>query len=225
MYNLSHIILSLTLLIVLTGCNDQMNDSKNAMPPPEAEKVTPTAMDKSKEQVILQLEELGYFKYVTANEYDTIVAQTFENYKNDGVIHFPYEGLNRTFGMDAEFIYEAEGILDQIKGMLPLFSAMGIDLTIGQYVEEFENNTAAYTKRTIELNGITYDASGSYSWGSAFHSGVRLINEILKNHQKDERVYGLFLDETSTLIILSEPQYEYLTELIPEAATYRLMEL
>lgn len=182
-------------------------------------------MNKSREQVESKLQELGYFKYVAPNSFGTIIEKTFENYQEDGVINFPWEGLNRVFGIDAESIYEASGIYDQIKGMLPMFKEMGIDLSIGEYVEEFDNESSTYTKRTIELDGKIYDASGSSDWGTAFNSGFKLIDEILEDYKKYERVFGLFMDESSMMIILDEPQYEYLIELIPEGSTYRPIDI
>lgn len=102
---------------------------------------------------------------------------------------------------------------------------MGIDLNIGVYVEEFDNETSTYTKRTIELNGKTYDTSGSSDWGTAFNSGFKLIDEILEDFGRHERVFGLFMDESSMMIILNEPQFEYLIELIPEGSTYRPIDI
>jgi len=141
------------------------------------------------------------------------------------VINFPWEGLNRIFGIDAEFIYEAGGVYDQIEGMLPIFNAMGIELTIGEYVEEFDNDSSTYTKRTIELNGKVYDASGSSDWATAFNSGFKLVDEILLDFGKEERVFGLFMDESSSMIILDEAQFDYLSELIPEGSTYRPIDI
>ena len=182
-------------------------------------------MDKSKEQVESKLQELGYFKYVAPNSLGTIIEKTFENYQEDGVINFPWEGLNRVFGIDAEFIYEANGIYGQIKVMLAMFKEMGIDLSIGEYVEEFDTESSTYTKRTIELNGKIFDASGSSDWGTAFNTGFKLIDEILENFGSDERVFGLFMDESSSMIILNESQYEYLIDLIPEGSTYRPIDI
>ncbi|MFK7776241.1 MAG: hypothetical protein AB8F94_29235 [Saprospiraceae bacterium] len=182
-------------------------------------------MDKSKESVNKKLEELEYFKYVDSNNLESIVEKTFEDYKEDGIINFPWEGLNRIFGIDAESIYESNGIYDLIKVMLPIFKAMGIDLKVGGYVEEFDNNSSTYTKRTIELNEKTYDTSGSSDRATAFNSGFKLVDEILKEFGKEERVFGLFMDESSTMIILDEPQFEYLNELIPEGATYHPIDI
>lgn len=217
----------LVCIILFGSCTEQKRDAKT----PESEVVSKDnntnqiMMDKSKEPVKAKLEELAYFEYVNPTNLDTTVEKTFENYKNDGEIQFPYEGLNRIFWIDAEFIYEADGIRDQIEGLLPMFKAMGIELTIGEYVEEFDNDSATYTKRIIELNGKKYDVSGVSDWRSAFDSGLKLVDEILKDFGKDERAFGLFMDESSTMIILNEPLAEYLIELIPEGSTYRPVDI
>ena len=182
-------------------------------------------MDKSKETVTKKLEELDYFKYVDLINLESVIEKTFEEYKNNGVLKFPWEGLNRIFGIDAESIYEGNGIKDQIEGMLPMFNSMGIELNIGEYVEEFDNDSATYTKRTIELNGVVYDATGANDWGTAFNSGFKMIDKILNTFDKDERVFGLFMDESSTMIILNEDQYEFLIKLIPEGSTYRPIDI
>lgn len=130
-------------------------------------------MNKSKEIVNKKIKELGYLNYVDSNNLESVIEKTFEDYKEDGIIKSPWEGLNRIFGIDAESIYESNGIYDLIKVMLPIFKAMGIDLKMGKYVEEFDNNSSTYTKRTIELNEKTYDTSGSSDRATAFNSGFR----------------------------------------------------
>ena len=44
-------------------------------------------------------------------------------------------------------------------------------------------------------------------------------------HNFEGKVYGLFMDETSTLIILNNEQFEYLQNLIPEGSSYRPIDL
>ena len=118
-------------------------------------------MDKSKNAVKKNLEDLGYFKYVAPDNLESIKEITFRDYQNDGIIQFPWEdGLNRMFGIDAEFIFEAEGIKSQIEGMLELFNELGIKLTIGRYVEDFDISSESYSTRIIELNEIPYDTPG-----------------------------------------------------------------
>jgi len=183
-------------------------------------------VDKSKNAVKKNLEDLGYFKYVAPDNLESIKEITFRDYQNDGIIQFPWEdGLNRMFGIDAEFIFEAEGIKSQIEGMLELFNELGIKLTIGRYVEDFDISSESYSTRIIELNEIPYDTSGSSDWNSAFLSGVKLINEILVHYGKEDRVYGLVMDESSWMILLDKALYEYLNDLIPEWANIRPIDI
>ena len=107
--------------------------------------------------------------------------------------------------------------------MIQMFEGMGHKLTIGKYVEEF--NCDLYNSRSIDINGKTYDASGSNDWGTAFNSGFKLVESLLEDLELKERVFGLFMDETTTLIILNEVQFEYLTNIIPEGSTYRPFDL
>lgn len=179
-------------------------------------------MDKSKEVVERNLRELGYFKYSDSEE---IVDETFKDYKGDGVIHFPWNGLNRTFGIDAEFIYEAGGLESHIKGLVTLFDKFGITLNVGDCIEEFDNSSSTYTKREITINGNKYSTPNVNEWGSAFNSGFKITNQLLEDYNFDGKVYGLFMDESSTLIVLNQEQFDYLTKLIPEGATYRPIDI
>lgn len=175
-------------------------------------------MDKSQHSVKARLIELGYFKYVNELQKELVMAQTFENYKDNGAINFPWEGTNRIFSIDAEFIYEAEGVKNQIEEMLDLFGALGIDLVIEDYIEEFDYETNTYTERSITLSGKKYDVSGVEDWATAFYAGINLIGSILSNHGLTEKAYFLCIDETSEMILLDEPLYNYLNEIIPEDA-------
>lgn len=175
-------------------------------------------MDKTQSIVKEKLIELGYFKYVNELQKELVMAQTFENYQDNGAINFPWEGTNRIFSIDAEFIYEAEGVKDQIQGMLDLFSALGIALVIEDYIEEFNDETNTYTERSITLSGKKYDVSGVEDWATAFYAGINLIESILADHGLTEKAYFLNMDETSAMILLDEPLYNYLNEIIPEDA-------
>lgn len=179
-------------------------------------------MDKSTEVVEKNLRELGYFQFSDSEE---VVDETFKDYKGDGVIHFPWKGLNRTFGIDAEFIYEAGGLESHIRGLISLFDKFGIVLNIGDCVEEFDNSSSTYTRREIIINGNKYSTPNVSEWGSAFNSGFKIANQLLDENNFDGKVYGLFMDESSTLIVLSQDQFDYLTALIPEGAAYRPIDI
>ncbi len=179
--------------------------------------------EKSKEIIKAKLEELRFFKYLNPNKKDIVHQEMFKDYQGDGVLKFPIDGLNRIFWIDAESIYEGDGIKDQINGMIPMFKGMGFELNIGKYVEEFDGEK--YSKRTIEINGREYDASNASDWATAFNTGFRLVDELLNELNLEERVFGLFMDETSTLIILNDVQFNYLTNLIPEGSTYRPVDI
>jgi len=52
-----------------------------------------------------------------------------------------------------------------------------------------------------------------------------MIDEILETFNLEGRVFGLFMDESSIMIILTESQFEFLMELIPEGSTYRPIDI
>lgn len=178
----------------------ELNDSKN------------NGIDISKASVIKELNRLSYFKY--AQDVELAINETFKDYADDGRICFPITSLNRVFSIDAEFVFEGDGIKDQIKGMTELLNALGIKVVIEAYNEEFTSDM--YIRRDIQINGKTYDALPATDWGDAFDSCVRLINTILIDYNKNERVYWLFPDETSSMILLTEAQFDYLDRLIPD---------
>lgn len=180
-------------------------------------------MKKDKTTVTEELIALNYFQY--SETIQTTIEDTFKDYQNDGEINFPWEGLNRILGVDSESIYEAGGLESYVDGLVDLFRKLGIKLEVGQCIEEFDNNSSTYTKREIVINGKTYSTPNVTEWGSAFNSAFYLTNQLLKENNFNGKVYGLFMDESSTLIILNNDQYEYLVELIPEGATYRPIDL
>lgn len=171
-------------------------------------------------EVLSQLEYLGFFKYVSPEKLAASKQQVYAELAASGTVDF-FADLNRVFWIDGEDIYEAGGLLDQMKCMLDLFGAMNINLVINNYVEEFDENITKYTKRTIEINGKTYDGSKAGDWGEAFLSGIGLIEEILQDHNRVEKVYGLFWDQSSTLILLDTPLFEYLKKVVPPSAIHR----
>jgi predicted heme/steroid binding protein len=181
-------------------------------------------MDKSLQSVKTNLTNLGFFKYVDNNNLDKVIEETFKEYANDGIINFPDEFLNRIFFIDAESISEQDGIKSQIEGMLSFFKSIGIKIKIGKYVEEFDDY-GEYSKREITINKEVYEVDLPTSWSEGFHSGVKLIREILEDNDKEEDVYGLFMDECSIMILLDDKLYDYLIELIPKNSQFRPIEI
>ena len=179
-------------------------------------------MNKDRLSVSEKLKAIGYFKYADS---DHAEKDTFSGYQGNGRISFPYDSLNRIFSIDAESIYESDGLESHVKGLVKLFSNYGIDLEVGACIEEFDEASSTYTKREIMINGKKYSTPGVEEWGSAFNSGFKLTNQLLEEHNFDGSVYGLFMDESSTLIILNTEQFEYLQELIPEGSNYRPIDL
>ena len=179
-------------------------------------------MDRDIKSVKAKLIELNYFQYSDSNQ---VIEETFKDYQNDGRINFPWDGLNRIFAIDAESIYEAGGLESHVTGLVELFGKLGIRLEVGECVEEFDNNSSTYTKREIVINGKNYSTPKVNDWGSGFNSGFKLTNLLLEENNFDGRVYGLFMDESSTLIILNKSQYDYLIELIPEGTEFRPIDI
>ena len=179
-------------------------------------------MNTNRESVEEKLKELGYFKYADS---DDVIEEIFKDYQGDGRINFPWNGLNRTFGIDAESIYEAGGLESHVKGLVDLFEKYGIQLNIGECKEEFDQESSTYIKREIMINGKIYETPNVQEWGSAFNSGFKLTNQLLEENNFEGKVYGLFMDESSTLIILNKEQFEYLQNLIPEGNDYRPIDL
>jgi hypothetical protein len=179
-------------------------------------------MKKDRKAVEEKLNELEYFKYADSQD---VIEETFKDYQDDGRINFPWKGLNRTFGIDAELIYEGDGLESHVKGLVKLFNKYNIQLNVGECIEEFDNESSTYTKREIIINGKKYETFNVKDWGSAFDSVFLLTNQLLEENNFDGRVYGLFMDETSILIILNKEQFEYLESLIPEGSDFRPINL
>jgi len=175
---------------------------------------------RKKKDVLDGLQEIGFFDYAEKKA----IKETFEEYKNDGCIKF-HHSLNRTFSIDAESIYEANGLESFTSSLVETFSNLGINLEVGEAREEYDGNKDLYTKREITINGKTYSTPNVKDWGSGFYSGFRLVNQLLKENKFDGEVYGLFMDETSLLIILNKTQFNYLQELIPIDHPYRPIDI
>lgn len=166
----------------------------------------------SKTSVLYDLKNLSYFDY--ANDIDQAIDETFKGYSDDGIINFPYNVLGRIFYLDGEFIFEQDGLANQIESMTSLFKEMGLTVTIEDYKEVF--TAERYLKRDIKINGMIYNGLPATDWGDASEACIRIINQILKANNKNEKVFLLFADETSTMILLTEEQFEYLDTLIPD---------
>ena len=182
-------------------------------------------MDKSLEIVKENLISLGFFKYASAGNFSKTIDKTFENYKNDGVIKFDYEDLNRLAYIDAEDIFEQNGLKSFAEGLVNFFKALGVGLELGECIEEFDGDK--YTKRSVVINDKIYDTSipDVHDWATGFNSGFRLIDTLLLEYNIPDRLFGLFMDESSTLIILDEVLFGYLTELVPEDEAYRPIDI
>lgn len=179
-------------------------------------------MQRDRKSIESKLNELRYFEFADS---DSVIEETFKDYKNDGRINFPWNSLNRLFSIDAESLYESGGLESHAKDLVNLFEMFGINLIVGECKEEFDSDSDTYIKREVNINGKVYATPNVNGWGSAFKSGLELANDLLIDSNLKLKVYGLFMDENSTLIILNKEQFEYLNNLIPEGSDYRPIEL
>ena len=165
--------------------------------------------DQNSSAILDRLREAGYFDFVDNN---SIINDSLRNYATSKNIEFPNKGLNRLVSIDAESLFEAGGLIGLIDSVKETLSSLGINCQLGDHNEEFDNETSVYKSRWIEISGIKYEMEGVRDWESAFGSGYILINRILENNNFDGRLFGLHMDETSTLIILNETQFEIIKE-------------
>lgn len=176
-------------------------------------------MNKTREEVLKNLLGLKYFNHAT--DLNEAIKQTFDNYKEDGIINFPESLINRIFNIDAEFNFESEGLKDTIADFIKLLNFFGLKLKINAYDEKFEDKSGYYKFRKVKINDKNYVIKNISDWGESFISSIHLLNKILDDNNVDEHIFSLFLDESSNLILLTKEQFKYLDELIPNDAKYK----
>jgi len=176
-------------------------------------------MNKSKGEILDNLMKLNYFLH--SENMENAIELTFQNYQNNGILNFPDNELKRLFYIEAESNFESEGLKDTFDEFIQLMKHYGLKLKMISYDEIFDRNSGMYTIRKAKINKRNYIVKDISSWRESFISSVEVLNEILEDHKIEERLYGLFMDESSVLILLTKDQYNYLSQLIPAHAEFK----
>lgn len=185
-----------------------------------------TKPKKTPEQIIVELEELGYFKYVPQESLDEYKNSLIANI-NGGWLDFPNQILldlnngrriqrdkpnsvdKRSVNVNGESLFRG-GLESTLADFVPLFETRNLKLDVSNNNEEYTNNNENL-KHSINLNGNEYLIfDGKMQRGGSEVKYLRTLfsalNEELKNqsHQSEqfvpltsiETVYFLLIDSS-----------------------------
>jgi len=189
---------------------------------------------KTPEQIVADLEELGYFKYVpqeSLGEYRTSLISNI----NGGWLDFPNQILldlnngrpmqrdkpknidKRSVNVNGEYLFRG-GLESTLADFVPLFETRNLKLDVSNNNEEYTNNNENL-KHSINLNGNEYLIfNGEMQRGGSEVKYLRTVfnalNEELKNQSlQSEQFVTLTSIETVYFLLIDSSIKEYIKKL------------
>ena len=174
-------------------------------------------IDDNYELVIQNLKDKGYFKYVPSTELPHVLEQAAKNLKEKSLIGFSDNPMKdpqyldyRMYDADAENLAEGDigELLRKTKTVLENagveFSSVIDEITSNKYDLLIDN------KRYSIFTGETINSPDS--WEIAFLRLLEIINELLKNANSEERLYGMYGGNDGIIVFLTEDLYQFITK-------------
>jgi hypothetical protein len=169
-------------------------------------------------EVVETLDTLGYFKYANPDQLERLkkeIGESYDQHKTLSTINSeeaPFEPYcYRLYFCDGEILFDRGGISEYLADAELTFLKMGIPL---DWSDEYFSRD--YSEHTVVVNGKKYfvfrgDRHDPKAWDRATRYFVELLNDQLKIHRVDERVYPILGKSEGRLVFLTRPQYEFIS--------------
>ena len=164
------------------------------------------------DQLVKDLDNLGYFTYILPDDINK-VKQVVATYFDEK--HYFLTDLDdyRMYVIDAEGLFEGDGLVHNLGVIKSTFDKIGIPLTWSDEKVKTDGNSYLHT---IHLNGTEYtafdgDMSKSNAWGQALVHFMDMLNDQLQKGGSDERIYPMWGHNEECIIFLTPPQFDYLS--------------
>ena len=168
------------------------------------------------EKFVMQLDELGYFKYANKSDIDSLKATYIKEFDPtaeltsiwDDNTHLPKD--YRYYFCDGEEVYEEGGIIGLLKDLKPVFEKMNFKCKITDHFEEWDEKNK-WLNHKITINGTEYIILKNfkdYGWGETPFRIAQILNIELKKQKIDEQIYLVNGGNDGRLALLTNAQYE-----------------
>jgi hypothetical protein len=167
--------------------------------------------------ILIKLEELGYFKYANPADLEELKTEVYNSLKSNFLSTIwneekPYNSKDyRHYSLDNETLFEEGGFTDYLKDFDHLFKIIGLKLDIKNHVEEWNENESV--NHTITINNkdyVIFKNFKGYGWGEASERFAEILNDQLKIQGKDERIFLASGGNDGQAIVLTEAQFNLL---------------
>jgi hypothetical protein len=161
------------------------------------------------EQVVEQLMEMGYFKFVPDSEFET-ARQELTNSLNDGLLEIEWNSQcisreNRIYPADSENL--AEGCVGEtillMRGVLAM-EGVRFDSIEDEFDDESYNIVIGGRRFLVHDERSLADGSG---WALATRRLLEIVNELLAEAGSDEQLYGISGGNDGRAVFLTRSMY------------------
>ena len=173
-------------------------------------------------QIVTQLEKLGFFNLTDKSELDIAKKEMAE--ASDILNYFSGttrgESLdfvdNRFFFIDCEELFETDGLVYYLNKVKVTFEKLNLQL---EFSNEKSNQTEDYWKHTIELNNIEYiafdDKFSMFAWEIAYINFVNMLNDQLKIQKSNNKFYPIGNGNDAEIVMLTKEQFHFIKKHFP----------
>ncbi len=168
------------------------------------------------EKFVMQLDELGYFKYANKLDIDSLKETYIKEFDPTGELtsiwdddtHLPKDF--RYYFCDGEEVYEEGGITGLLKDLKPVFDKMNFKCEVSSHFEDWDEKNK-WLNHKITINGTEYIILKNFKdngWGEVPFRIAQILNIELKKQKIDEQIYLVNGGNDGRLALLSNAQFE-----------------
>ncbi|MDV6168849.1 hypothetical protein R1T16_10465 [Flavobacterium sp. DG1-102-2] len=199
------------LYLAITACNSK------SIPEKETASIS-TAPKISGKEFVAHLEKLGYFKYASPKDFDSLKVNMANLYdpSNELVTIWDDETGTprdyRLYACDSEALFEAGGFKEMLAALKPTFDKIGLKTEVSSHVEEWDTKNN-WLNHFISINGTRYTIFKNFTgsgWGEAVQTFADILNNELQLQNKEDRIYLINGGNDGRIIFLSPAQFNYI---------------
>lgn len=174
--------------------------------------------------IVEKLGTMGYFKYAEAADIPALKKAMAETFNEHGILSGTDDDSTllpkdyRFYFCDGEDLFEVGGLVDALERVKHTFLKAGLQL---EWSDETDNQAGDNWDHRIKLNGKKYigfkgDMRPMDVWGVAAKNFALMLNDQLATQGSDERVYLISGGNEGQLVFLTNEQYTYIREVLPD---------
>lgn len=172
--------------------------------------------------IVARLEELGYYCYAEQRYLNSLKMAQVASLSNAGLLASCYDDETmlpldyRLYRIEGELLTDAEGIIEVLESMQPVFHKMGLRFELSHRLGEAFGNPG---EQQVTINGSPYLLySQSVSKDGVFGAQrlADIVNDQLQRQNQEDRLYLINKGDDGMAVFLTDHQFQLINTVLTD---------